>query len=180
MPRFSAGMLRRSGAENMVRPPIWMLPPEGVSRPAMARNVVVLPQPEGPSRVTCSPRATLKLTPSTAAASPYRTTRSRTSMRPAPALSLDKSSAALTQAPSRQFSGIAASGAEQHDQRDQHGGALDQRQGRRQFGRGTDPGADNRRGDDLGVGADQEDRYAKLAHAGDEEEQPGGEDAGAQ
>ena len=33
-------------------------------------SVVVLPQPEGPSRVTCSPRPTLKLTPLTATASP--------------------------------------------------------------------------------------------------------------
>ncbi len=47
-----------------------MVPPQGCSSPAMARNVVVLPQPDGPSSVTSSPRATLKLTPSTAMTSP--------------------------------------------------------------------------------------------------------------
>src|SRR5262249_20781839 len=35
------------------------------SRPAMARSVVVLPHPEGPSSVNCSPARTWKLTPAT-------------------------------------------------------------------------------------------------------------------
>src|ERR1043165_256134 len=55
----------RSGAATS-SPPIEMLPPVGCSRPAMQRNVVVLPQPDGPSSTTISPAATRKLTSSTA------------------------------------------------------------------------------------------------------------------
>ena len=69
-PRCSAGTVRRWAASNIAWPSIEMLPPVGCSRPAMARNVVVLPQPEGPSNVTCSPRPTVKLTPFTATISP--------------------------------------------------------------------------------------------------------------
>src|SRR5215468_6576451 len=47
-------------------PPIAISPPVGCSRPATQRNVVVLPQPEGPSSTTISPAGTEKLTPSTA------------------------------------------------------------------------------------------------------------------
>ena len=43
-----------------------MRPPVGCSSPATQRKVVVLPQPEGPSRTTISPAGTSKLTPSTA------------------------------------------------------------------------------------------------------------------
>src|SRR4051812_41289114 len=42
-----------------------MRPISGVSSPAMARSVVVLPQPEGPRSVNSSPSPTSKLTPST-------------------------------------------------------------------------------------------------------------------
>src|ERR1043166_3486097 len=49
-------MLRRRGGTCRPRsgaatssPPIEIVPPVGCSRPAMQRNVVVLPQPEGPS-----------------------------------------------------------------------------------------------------------------------------------
>jgi hypothetical protein len=45
-------------------------PAVGCSRPAIARSVVVLPQPEGPSSVSCSPGKTLKLTPRTAGTLP--------------------------------------------------------------------------------------------------------------
>src|SRR5439155_26897318 len=55
-------------------------PEAGCSRPAMARSVVVLPQPDGPSSVTCSPAPTPNVTPRTAATVPYFTTRSRTSI----------------------------------------------------------------------------------------------------
>src|SRR6478752_6435335 len=47
-------------------PPIEISPPVGCSRPATQRNVVVLPQPDGPSSTTISPAGTAKLTPSTA------------------------------------------------------------------------------------------------------------------
>src|SRR5437868_12575735 len=49
------------------RSPMVMRPPSGFSRPATQRNVVVLPQPEGPSSVTISPAATSKSMPATAA-----------------------------------------------------------------------------------------------------------------
>lgn len=50
---------------NIARPEIAIRPSSGVSRPAIARNVVVLPQPEGPRSVNNSPCGTLKLTPKT-------------------------------------------------------------------------------------------------------------------
>src|SRR5215470_978282 len=45
-------------------------PPLGYSRPAIMRRVVVLPQPDGPSRQTTSPAATSRSTRSTAVRSP--------------------------------------------------------------------------------------------------------------
>ena len=51
-------------------PPIRMSPSSGSSSPAMQRKLVVLPQPEGPSRQTNCPLATLSETPSTAVKSP--------------------------------------------------------------------------------------------------------------
>ena len=61
-----------------------------------------------------------------------------------------------------------------------HADALDHRQCGRQFGRGAEPGAGDRRRDDLRIGPDQKDRDAELAHAGDEQQQPGRDDAGPQ
>src|SRR3954468_10333953 len=55
----------RSGAATS-SPPIEIVPAVGCSRPAMHRNVVVLPQPDGPSSTTLSPAAMRKLTSSTA------------------------------------------------------------------------------------------------------------------
>src|SRR6476659_3557110 len=49
-----------------------MRPSSGRSNPAIIRNVVVLPEPDGPSIVKNSPRAMSRSTPSTAATSPYR------------------------------------------------------------------------------------------------------------
>src|SRR5258708_6677442 len=54
-----------SGAET-IAPPIRISPAVGCSRPAMQRSVVVLPQPEGPSKTTISPAAAVKLTSFTA------------------------------------------------------------------------------------------------------------------
>ena len=51
-------------------PSMRISPAVGFSRPAMARKVVVLPQPEGPSSVSCSPGRTAKLTPRTAGTLP--------------------------------------------------------------------------------------------------------------
>src|SRR3954470_9770568 len=55
----------RAGADT-TRPAMLMDPSVGCSSPATQRKVVVLPQPEGPSRTTISPAGTAKLTPSTA------------------------------------------------------------------------------------------------------------------
>src|SRR6266508_4129077 len=54
-----------AGAETSA-PPMRISPALGCSSPATQRSVVVLPQPEGPSRTTISPAGTAKLTPSIA------------------------------------------------------------------------------------------------------------------
>src|SRR6266480_3994778 len=66
-------MSRRRGGSRMpcagdetTRPAMLMVPLVGCSSPAMQRKVVVLPQPDGPSRTTISPAGTAKLTPSIA------------------------------------------------------------------------------------------------------------------
>src|SRR5579862_3691391 len=55
----------------MSLPPSTTAPESGCSKPAMIRNVVVLPEPEGPSSVKNSPSATCRSTFSTATTSPY-------------------------------------------------------------------------------------------------------------
>src|SRR6478672_705549 len=55
----------RSGEETTC-PAMLISPPVGCSSPATQRSVVVLPQPDGPSRTTISPAGTAKLTPSIA------------------------------------------------------------------------------------------------------------------
>src|SRR6478672_8001538 len=68
MPRSrERGGTRMPRAGDDTRRPAMLISPEvGCSRPATQRKVVVLPQPEGPSRTTISPAGTAKLTPSTA------------------------------------------------------------------------------------------------------------------
>src|SRR5258705_6506049 len=73
-------MRRRSGgtttaAEESTRSPTRISPPSGVRKPATRRRVVVLPQPEGPSRATSSPGCTVRSRPATAATSPKRLVR---------------------------------------------------------------------------------------------------------
>jgi hypothetical protein len=51
-------------------PPMWIVPSLTASSPATMRNVVVLPQPEGPSSVTSSPGWIVKLIASTAVTLP--------------------------------------------------------------------------------------------------------------
>src|SRR5262245_37833481 len=65
-----------SGADTIL-PPMLMAPEVGCSRPATQRSVVVLPQPEGPSRTTISPGSMPKLTSSTAATPVANTLRRR-------------------------------------------------------------------------------------------------------
>src|SRR3954466_7943450 len=55
----------RSGDDTTL-PAMLISPPVGCSSPATQRNVVVLPQPDGPSSTTISPAGTAKLTPSIA------------------------------------------------------------------------------------------------------------------
>src|SRR5262249_32673952 len=52
-----------------------IVPSSGVSKPAIMRRVVVLPEPDGPSMVKNSPWAMSRSTPSTATTSPYRLVR---------------------------------------------------------------------------------------------------------
>src|SRR5215831_14706802 len=56
----------RGGRPETSRPPICTRPEDCVSRPAMIRNKVVLPQPDGPSRARNSPSATRRSTRSSA------------------------------------------------------------------------------------------------------------------
>ena len=53
-------------------PPIAIEPSSGAIRPAINRSSVVLPQPEGPSRVTSAPRSTARSTRSSTVAAPKR------------------------------------------------------------------------------------------------------------
>ena len=69
-PRFSGGTWTRGEEANTGLPSMRISPDSGCSSPAMARSVVVLPQPDGPSSVRCSPAATVKETPRTAATLP--------------------------------------------------------------------------------------------------------------
>ena len=68
--RRSAGMFTAGEDENTALPPMRISPDVGRSSPAIARSVVVLPQPDGPSSVRCSPAPTVKLTPRTATTVP--------------------------------------------------------------------------------------------------------------
>ena len=69
-PRFSGGTWTRGEVANTGLPSMRISPDSGCSSPAMARRVVVFPQPEGPSSVRCSPAATVKETPRTAGTLP--------------------------------------------------------------------------------------------------------------
>src|SRR6201988_5060184 len=64
--RSRGGTRMPCAGDDTTLPPIEISPAVGCSRPATQRNVVVLPQPEGPSSTTISPAGTEKLTPSTA------------------------------------------------------------------------------------------------------------------
>src|SRR5882672_11736199 len=64
--RRSGGTNSPAGASLTTRPPITIEPVSLRSSPATMRKVVVLPQPEGPSRVTNSPCSIERSMPSTA------------------------------------------------------------------------------------------------------------------
>ncbi len=68
-------MRRRSGGttvadEDRQRSPTQISPASGARKPATSRSVVVLPQPDGPSRATSSPGLTSSESSFTAATSP--------------------------------------------------------------------------------------------------------------
>ena len=67
-------MLRRSGGtvragEDSSSLPTRISPADGSTKPAISRSVVVLPQPEGPSRQTSRPCSMVSDTSSTTASS---------------------------------------------------------------------------------------------------------------
>src|ERR1043166_7929609 len=64
--RSRGGSRMPCAGEETTRPAMLIVPLVGCSSPAMQRKVVVLPQPDGPSRTTISPAGTAKLTPSIA------------------------------------------------------------------------------------------------------------------
>src|SRR5438093_8821595 len=77
-------MLRRSGGsvralDDIRRSPTRISPSDGSRKPAISRSVVVLPQPEGPSRQTSCPWSIFKETLSTTASEPNRLVRPRKS-----------------------------------------------------------------------------------------------------
>src|SRR5436309_5865978 len=77
-------MLRRSGGsvralDDTRRSPTRISPSVGSRKPAISRSVVVLPQPEGPSRHTSWPWSIRSETLSTTASSPKRLVRPRSS-----------------------------------------------------------------------------------------------------
>src|SRR5688572_4336558 len=64
-------MSRSAGARSFMRLPATKTSPAvACSRPATMRSVVVFPQPDGPSRQTVSPAATVRSTSRTAASAP--------------------------------------------------------------------------------------------------------------
>ena len=68
MPRCS-GDTERAGDETSA-PSTTIVPSDGSMKPAIMRSVVVLPQPEGPSSVTSSPRCSCSETASTTGVAP--------------------------------------------------------------------------------------------------------------
>src|SRR6266702_310755 len=66
MSRSRGGSRMPCAGEETTRPAMLIVPLVGCSSPEMQRKVVVLPQPDGPSRTTISPAGTAKLTPSIA------------------------------------------------------------------------------------------------------------------
>ena len=61
-------------------PPMWMYPPVSSSSVMTRRRIVVLPEPEGPIRVTRSPLSTVKFRSLSTVWSPNLLTTSRNSM----------------------------------------------------------------------------------------------------
>src|SRR6478672_4126737 len=70
--RWSGGTNRSAAASLTTRSPITITPLSLRSSPATMRKVVVLPQPEGPSRVTNSADSIARSTESTAFSAPKR------------------------------------------------------------------------------------------------------------
>ena len=65
--------LRWLGARRVMSTPLTVIvPPVGISKPAIIRRVVVLPQPDGPRNDTNSPRSAARSKFSTTATSPKR------------------------------------------------------------------------------------------------------------
>src|SRR5579871_6381575 len=77
MLRASGGSVRRG--DDTTRSPTTISPAVGSTKPAIRRNVVVLPQPDGPSRQTSEPCSMRSDTSSTAANLSYRLVRFRSS-----------------------------------------------------------------------------------------------------
>src|SRR5689334_23541389 len=77
MLRFSGGSV--ADGDDTTRSPTRTSPSLGSTKPAISRSVVVLPQPDGPSRHTSLPCSIVSDTLSTTAVGPYRLVRPRNS-----------------------------------------------------------------------------------------------------
>ena len=68
MLRCSGGSVR--AGDEITLSPTWISPSDGSMNPAISRSVVVLPQPDGPSRQTSLPCSMVSEMSSTTAGSP--------------------------------------------------------------------------------------------------------------
>ena len=155
-------------------PAISIVPPLGVVKPAIIRSVVVLPEPDGPSSVTNSPRRTSRSTPSTAVTLAERLAEVRAARAPAARPTAGRRPAAGDCR--RHGRRLAADDEQQQQQRgrDDHQRGRDGRDGRIDHLADLLPHLDRQR-PESGVG--HEDRDDDLVPGRDEREQRPGEDA---
>src|SRR5258708_14364044 len=157
--RRSAGWSIPARRSTKVSLPLAIRPWSGVWRPAMHISVVVLPQPEGPSRVTNSFSPTLKLTPSSTLVPPNDMLRFSTVI---------SGTARPPQDPR----------AEQQHDGDDHD--LDDGQRGDRSDDAPGPVLEHRHAEHLGAGLLQEDHRVVVAEQGDEHQHECGQQRGPQ
>src|SRR5471032_399615 len=141
--------MARASSKNTLSP-IAIEPPCGISKPATARNSVVLPLPEGPSSATTWPGVTLSETPLRISLSPRRRRRSFTTR----------------------------SAMQAHSKPDRDGKAdadhhhIDHGKGGHQIDRAGAPQRHQQRADDFGAGPEQIDAGRIFAHEDQEDQKP--------
>src|SRR6266540_4399265 len=168
MPRLrrSGGRITRRATSVSTEFPTVMRPASGRSKPATQLSVVVLPQPEGPRRVTNSPSATVSDTSSTARTPPSNTfTRS--------SMTTSRVATALATEPCPE---------DALADHDRHEGEheLDRRQGRDRAGVTLPPQLDHGGADHLRSMGDEEQRARVLLQEADEKQHERRRERGSQ